>query len=159
MKASRMSQPVFFYAVSLKANKKIDQAETVLKNYIAKGEDEVTVALAQRELDNLNELTEIKQRVNHFRVKNLSAINTKYAEYSPVYNKGILYFTSNRDGRKIYRGTGTPFTHIYRVRTKGAKVEMESLEMLPDVINDPDVNEGSITMSANGRNCDFCQRQ
>lgn len=147
----------YFYAVALKSNKKQEEAKKVLESYIAKGQDPVVVNMAQRELDNLDELTEIRQKVNHFRVKNLKAINTPAAEYSPVYNNGTLFFTSNRDGGKIYKGTGTPFTNIYRVTTKGANVDLATLEKLPPIINDPDVNEGSITMSANGRTVIFAK--
>ena len=112
---------------------------------------------AQRELDNLNQLGHVKAKVNYFRVKNLDALNTQYAEYSPVYNNGLLYFTSNRHGGKTYKGTGTPFTDIYRVSTRGAKVNIETLQPLPEVINDPDINEGTISLSRNGRTIIFAK--
>jgi len=147
----------FFYAVSLKMNKKVAEATKVLENYIAKGEDEVMVSMAQRELENIDELQEIRQRVNHFRVKNLKALNTPNAEYSPVFNNGTLFFTSNRGGGKIYKGTGTGFTDIYKVKTKGANVDMATLEKLPEIINHSDINEGSITMSSNGRTIIFAK--
>lgn len=140
-----------YFAQSLKSNQNFSEAKKVLDNYIANGEDEDIMALARREMDNIDQITSVKNKKNYYRVKNLSAINTPNAEYSPIYNKGFLYFTSNRSGGKLYKGTGTPFTDIYKVKTKGAIVDLSTLEPITDLINDPDINEGSITMSKNGR--------
>lgn len=147
----------YYYAVALKANDDVKRANQVLEDYLKKGQDDEVVALAERELNNLGELPEIKTRVNHFRVKNLEAINTKFAEYSPFYNDGKLYFTSNRHGGKIYKGTGTPFTDIYKVNTRGANVDLATLEELSPIINEPNVNLGSITMSKNGNTVIFAK--
>ncbi|MCV9387964.1 OmpA family protein [Reichenbachiella ulvae] len=151
-------QAYYYYAQALKSNKKEEEAKKVLEDYLAnKGEQEEVVLWAQRELDNLNRMEEVRSKVSYFRVKNLDDINTEFAEYSPVYNNGYLYFTSNRDGGKTYKGTGTPFTDIYRVRTRGAKVDIETLQPLDEIINDPNINEGSITMSENGRTYIFAK--
>lgn len=147
----------YYYAVSLKANDDVKRANQVLEDYLKKGQDDAVVALAERELNNLGQLPEIETRVNHFRVKNLEAINTKFAEYSPFYSDGKLYFTSNRHGGKIYKGTGTPFTDIYMVNTRGANVDLATLEELSPIINEPNVNLGSITMSKNGNTVIFAK--
>ena len=147
----------YFYAVSLKANDDIKRANKVLEEYLSKGEDNIVLDMARRELDNLDLLLDIKTRVNYFRVKNLDALNTKHAEYSPFYNNGLLYFTTNRHGGKIYKGTGTPFTDIYTVKTKGAKIDIATLQELSPIINEPNVNLGSITMSKNGKTVIFAK--
>ena len=85
-----------------------------------------------------------------FRTKNLEEINTSGAEYGPVFQNERLYFTSNRDGGKIYKSTGTPFTDIYSVETKGANVAVRTLIPLDPIINNPLVNEGSLALAANG---------
>lgn len=140
----------YFYALALRANGKEIEAKKILHEYLEKGEDEETIFLVEHELENLRKLEEIKSKTNHFRVKNLESLNTKYAEYAPVYSNGYLYFSSNRQGGKTYKGTGTPFTDIYRVKSKGAKVDLGTLKALDAKINDPDINEGSITVSSNG---------
>ncbi|MEO9965227.1 MAG: OmpA family protein [Reichenbachiella sp.] len=147
----------YYYAVALKANDDVERANKVLENYLKKGQDETVVALAERELNNLGQLPDIETRVNYFRVKNLEALNTKYAEYSPFYSGGKLYFTSNRHGGKIYKGTGTPFTDIYVVNTRGANVDIATLEELSPIVNEPNVNLGSITMSKNGNTVIFAK--
>ena len=140
----------YYYALSLKANQKFEEAEKALESYLDKGKDEATVKMAERELSNIKDLSSVKEKVNYFRVKNLEALNTGSAEYSPVYNNGFLYFTSNRTGGKIYKTTGTPFTDIYKVKTEGAKVDLGTLQLLPETVNHPNINEGSITLSKNG---------
>ncbi|SHJ93987.1 WD40-like Beta Propeller Repeat [Reichenbachiella agariperforans] len=147
----------YYYAQALKSNGKETEAKKILTQYLDKGEDKDVVIWAQNELDNLNRMEEVRSMVNYFRVKSLDEINTPYAEYSPVYNNGYLYFTSNRDGGKTYKGTGTPFTDIYRARTKGAKVDIETLQALDENINTSDINEGSITLSENGRTMIFAK--
>ncbi|MEP2024378.1 MAG: OmpA family protein [Reichenbachiella sp.] len=147
----------YYYAVALKANDDTKRANKVLNDYLKKGQNDAVVALAERELNNLNKLPEIETRVNHFRVKNLEAINTEFAEYSPFYSAGKLYFTSNRHGGKIYKGTGTPFTDIYVVSTRGANVDLATLEELSPIINEPNVNLGSISMSKDGNTVVFAK--
>ena len=147
----------YYYAVSLKTNERFEEAIKVLENYLNKGEDPVVVAKARRELDNITQISELKDKPTYYRVKNLETLNTPNAEYSPIYNKGYLYFTSNRQGGKVYKGTGTPFTDIYKVKTKGAKININTLQPITDIINDPDINEGSITISADGTSIIFAK--
>ncbi len=140
----------FHYAKALKANQQYDEAEKVLQTYVKDGRNDLVMELADKELSNLNNVDDLTKKDNYYRIKNLEDINTPNAEYSPVYKNNYLYFTSNRDGGKIYRSTGTPFTDLYRVRTRGANVNLRTLEALDPLINDPTVNEGSITISPDG---------
>ena len=139
-----------YYAKALEANEKYKEAEKVLENYISFAEDEEVSKLAQGELNGLLKLEELIEKGSFYKVKNLATINTPSTEYSPIYNNGKLYFTSNRDGGKIYLTTGTPFTKLYEVNTKGAVVEMNSLKPLDPLFNDPNTNEGSIAISKAG---------
>lgn len=147
----------FHYARALEANENYQKAESVLEDYLSSGEDDKVLKLARGELDGLYELDELKKNGSYFKVKNLQAINTEAIEYSPIYNNGFLYFTSNREGGKIYLNNGTHFTNIYKVKTKGANVQMESLKALDPVFNDPNTNEGSIAISADGNSVIFAK--
>ncbi|MEQ9300313.1 MAG: OmpA family protein [Cyclobacteriaceae bacterium] len=140
----------YFYAKSLQANGQYDKAAEVLDSYIERGQDEEALAVANSEIRNLARIDEVKEKPNYFKVKNLEAINTPGAEYSAVYNNGEIYFTSNRTSNRIYKGTGTGFTDIYKVKSRGAVVDMSSLKALEALINDPSVNEGSVTFSRDG---------
>ena len=139
----------YYLALSLKANSKINEAITTINNYLQKGKNEKYIGYAKAELKNLNELKNYPDS-SYYSVKNLEAINSNLTEYSPTYSNGKLFFVSNRDTEKKYKGTGTPFTDIYEIKTKGAIVDQNSLKILPDNINDEEVNEGSIAFSKDG---------
>lgn len=148
---------IFHYARALKANQQYEEAERILQTYVKDGRNDQVMAMADNELSNLDDVDDLTKKDNYYRIKNLSDINTPNAEYSPVYKNNYLYFTSNRDGGKIYRSTGTPFTDLYRIRTKGANVNLRTLEALDPLINDPIVNEGSITISPDGLSIIFAK--
>ncbi|MTI22329.1 hypothetical protein E1176_14955 [Fulvivirga sp. RKSG066] len=146
------------YVFSLKANGKYQEAKKELEAFIEKAENEELLVRANEEYSNLNNLDELRAKESYFRVKNLDDINTPSAEYSPVYNDGELYFTSSRaNNNKIYQATGTPFTNIYRVKTRGANVDTTSIKPLDDLINNFNINEGSVTFSPDGKTMVFAR--
>jgi peptidoglycan-associated lipoprotein len=140
----------FDYAQALKAVGKYEDAKDALNDYLLKASTPSIKKLAEDDLASLEKLDLLKDRESYYRVKNLETVNTPAAEYSPVYNKGDLYFTSNRDGGRVYKATGTGFTDIYSVKTRGAVVDLTSLKALDPIINDPGVNEGSVAFSPDG---------
>lgn len=147
----------YYYGLALKDNKHYDKAKQVLNDYADRGTDQKFVDLALREVDNLNQVDKIRNKKSYFRVKNLSRINTPVSEYSPVYHDGELYFTSARYGGKIYKATGTSFTNLYKVKTKGARVDTTSIEPMSDMINSPITNDGCITFSPDGKTMVFAK--
>jgi len=139
----------YYLALSLKANNKISEAKSIIENYIKKGNNEKYIEFAKQELNNLKKLNDFPDS-GFYEIKNLKAINSELIEYSPSYSNGKLFFVSNRDTEKKYKGTGTPFTDIYQVKTKGAIVELKTLKIMPNNINEEEINEGSITFSKDG---------
>ncbi len=147
-----------YYAQSLKANQQYDGAKEILSSFItAPGGEDRFKELAQVELNNIDQIDDLSSSENYYRIKNLDDLNTPKAEYAPVYMNSFLYFTSNRDGGKIYGVTGTPFTDLYRVRTQGANINIRSLQALDPVINHSDINEGSIAISTDGTSIIFAK--
>lgn len=140
-----------YYAKALQANAKYDEARKVLEEAADKTEDDVMLERLQLELDGLNKLDKLAKASSYYRVKNLEAINTPFAEYAPAYLNSELYFASSRGNAPVYEASGTPFTDLYKVATKGANVDVNTIAPLPDFINDPNVNEGGITFSPDGR--------
>ena len=144
-------EEVFFYlSYAYKANEDYEKARESLNNYLDIGVNETLRQMAEQELLNLTEVEKMLEVTNYFRVTNLRAINTQAAEYSPIYNNGELYFTSSREGGKIYKATGTPYTKIYKVETQGARVDLATLQPLNELINDDNTQEGSVTFSSDG---------
>ncbi len=153
----KTEEAYYHYAISLKNNEKYDEAKRVLNDYLDFGENEELVALANTEIENINAIDRIKKKESYFRVKNLEEINTDAAEYSPVYQDGELYFTSNRFGGKIFKTTGTAITNLYKVKTEGARVDVNSIQPLEEGINNPLTNDGTITFSPDGTTMVFAK--
>ena len=139
----------YYLALSLKANNQIDEAISIITNYIKDGKNKKYIEYAKQELFNLKEIKKYPDS-SYYKIKNLQAVNSELTEYSPAYSNGKLFFVSNRDTEKKYKGTGTPFTDIYQIKTKGAIVDINTLEIMPNNINEEGVNEGSITFSNDG---------
>ncbi len=156
---NRYKNPISYYYLAFGYKEVGDyvKAEQQLQSFIKVSKDDDLVELAQTEIDNLLQLSGITDTKNYYKVKNLKVINTMHAEYSPVYNNGELYFTSNRQSNRIYKATGTGFTDIYKVKTKGARVDTTTLAKLPDIINDVNANNGSITFSPDGKTMVFAK--
>ncbi len=131
--------------------------EIVLDKYLPGARNEEIKGMAEEELENLRQMDDLYAKESHYRVKNLQDLNTEYAEYSPVYKDNFLFFTSNRDGGKIYRTTGTPYTNIYQVATKGANINIGTLKSLHPVINHVNTNEGSIAIAPDGKSFVFAK--
>jgi len=139
----------YYLLQSLKANNHFEEADSLISSYLSKSNNEEISKLIRIEAKNIANL-KLYPDTSYYKVKNLNAINTSFAEYSPSYSNGKLYFVSNRSLDKIYKGTGTPFTDIYEIKTKGAIVNIETLKKLEENINESEINEGSITFSSDG---------
>jgi peptidoglycan-associated lipoprotein len=147
----------FFYAEALRANGDYSGAEQELTKLINETKITALRDYARRQLEGVQSLEAIAKKQNYYKVKNLEAINTQHAEFSPVYLNGELYFTSSRSSASIYLATGTPYTDLYKVTTKGAVVSPETVKALPVEINDELRNEGCITFSPDGKTMVFAR--
>lgn len=147
----------YYYALSLKGNEKYDEAIQVLDQYLQVASEKQFIDLANLESDNLRKISSILSKEDFYRVKNLDLINSPEAEYSPFYLKGELYFTSSRNGSKIYKATGSPYTDIYKVKTQGAVVDTTTIEPLGNEFNSANTNDGTIAFSPDGNTMVFAK--
>lgn len=146
-----------YYAKALQANGKYEAALTKLGELEANAETPAMKKRATKELAGLNNLAKLSEKTSYYKVKNLDALNTPFAEYAPVYLNGELYFTSSRANSRIYEASGTPFTDLYKVETKGANIDANTIKALPDLINDSNINEGCVTFTPDGRTMVFAK--
>lgn len=144
----------FYYAQSLKSNGKYEEARKQLEDLSQNAADDKLKDRASVELDGLDYLKGLSEN-NYYKVRNLDLINTPAGEYAPVYLNNELYFSSNRGNGKIYEATGSPFSDIYKVATRGANVDVSTIAPLPEMINDPIRNEGTITFTPDGKTMIF----
>ena len=139
------------YSQALKANGKYNEAKAQLEDIVLTSKDEAFKGRVQREIDGLNYIDELSKKEIYYKVKSLDAVNTPLSEYSPAYLNGEFYFTASRDDSRLYMATGTPFTKLYKARTSGANVDISTVAPLPEIINSPNVNDGCVTFSPDGR--------
>lgn len=148
---------LFYYAKSLQANGKYQEARQKLDELETATKDELMRDRARKELDGISALDRLAERKNYYRIKNLDAINTPFTEYAPSYLNGEIYFASSRGNARIYEASGTPFTDLYKAETKGANVDATTVAALPETINAPNINEGGITFSPDGKTMVFAK--
>lgn len=141
----------FFYSQALKANGKYEEAKKELEALQSRTANEPLKDRAAAELNGLTYLSNLRQKPSYYKVKNLELLNTPASEYSPAYLNNELYYTSSRGNGRIYEATGTPFTNIYKVASRGANVDMTTVAPLPPSINTENVNNGSIAFSPDGK--------
>jgi WD40 repeat protein len=141
----------------LQANGKYDESRKAFESLQTSTTVDAMRNRAEKELAGLNRLDELNGKKSYYRIKNLETLNSPYSEYSPAYLNGELYFTSSRSNAKIYAATGTPYTDLYKVTTKAAIVEPETIQPLPVTINSPNVNVGTIAFSPDGKTMVFAK--
>jgi peptidoglycan-associated lipoprotein len=142
----------FYYAQSLKANAKYDEARKVLEALQNSTSNEKLKDRARAEVDGLSYLANLRQKQpSYYRVKNLELLNSPASEYAPVYLNNELYYTSSKGNGKIYEATGTPFTNLFKVASRGANVDMATATSLPSNINTEGVNNGCVAFSPDGK--------
>lgn len=141
----------YYYAQALKANGKYGEALAQLNNLAENAQEDKLRRLANSQINGLKELDALKQQKSYYRVRNLESLNTPSGEYSPAFLNNELYFTSNRGAGKIYEAEGKPFSDIYKVASRGANIDLNTLVALPSSINSDGVNDGCITFSPDGK--------
>ena len=146
-----------YYAKALQANSKYDEAKQQLEDLQANAETEPMKKRATKEIAGLQDLDKLNEKESYYKIKNLDAINTPFGEFAPVYMNGELYFSSSRTNGRIYEASGTPFLDLYRVETKGANVDVNTVKMMPDLINDSNTHEASVTFTPDGRTMVFAK--
>ena len=147
----------FYYAQSLKANSKYAEARQQLDELIKSSTNTALKDRAKSEMDGLAYLEKLNETESYYKVKNLELINTPSSEYSPVFLNNELYFTSSRGNDKIYEATGTPYTDIFKVASRGAIVDVTTVAALPQGINTSSINDGCITFSPDGKTMVFAK--
>lgn len=150
-------EAAFYYGYALKANGEYKAAENQFANYVKTGTEPEYLKLANKELSNLRYLSEILAKESFYEISNAVALNTEATEYSPVFNNGEVYFTSNRGIEKIYKTTGTPFTNIFKAKMNGPEIDPATVQELDALINTPAINEGAVTFSRDGNTMVFAR--
>lgn len=147
----------FYHAQALMANGKSAEAKAKLDELLTSTNNEKFKKRVVKAVDGFNKLQALEEKPNYYRIKNLEALNTAYSEFAPVYLNGELYFASSRSNGSVYEATGTPYTDIYKVTTKGANVDVATIAPLPAIINEDIRNEACATFTPDGKTMVFAR--
>ena len=147
----------FYYGQALEINGKYSEAKKVWQEVVRESRNEKLKQRITDEIAGLDYLDKLNQKESYYRVKNLELVNSPASEYSPVHLNDELYFTSSRGNDKVYEATGTPFTDIYKVASRGAIVDLATLAPLPEGINNESINDGCITFTPDGKTMVFAK--
>lgn len=147
----------YHYAHALKSNGKYIEAEQQMEQYLANATNFEFIEKGERELENLRALEEITAKKSFYEISNYSQINTIFSEYAPIYKNGNFYFSSSRGDGKIYKATGQAFTDIYKVPFGESGLNRNSIEAMENIFNDPNINEGSVAFTPDGRTMVFAK--
>src|SRR6478735_3708934 len=86
----------FYYAESLKANGKYEEAK---KEYEELAANTTIPGLKDRSnaaIKGVDYIAKLNEKQSYYKIKNLESVNTTFSEYSPVFLNNELYFTSSR---------------------------------------------------------------
>jgi len=144
------------YAKSLKVNGEYAQAEKVLSDYLDLMVVEKYAERASRELSNLQKIDSLVLIVKKVEVSEATGINTENLEYSPFVHNNELYFATARE-EAVFERHGVPYSDIYKAKLNGLSIEDNSVVPLPPLFNDPQINEGSFTISPDGNTIVFAK--
>jgi peptidoglycan-associated lipoprotein len=147
----------FFYAQAMQANGNYDGAKEKLQDLMASSTNDKFKKRIAKTLDGFGKLQLLEEKQNYYRIKNLEALNTPFAEFSPVYQNSELYFASSRGNGSVYEATGTPYTDIFKATTKGANVDAETIAPLSTAINEDIRNEACATFTPDGKTMVFAR--
>lgn len=146
----------FYYAYALKANSEYARALKAFEAYIAaKTDNKILNERANRELNSLRLIDEIKKTTSELTFKNLKSINTAGAEFAPVVVNGELVFSASKKD-KIY-SNNLPFLGIYKAKISEDLSTIGEVTLFSDKIFDPERNEGSPTFSPDGKTVVFAR--
>ncbi|WP_221405395.1 OmpA family protein [Flexibacter flexilis] len=148
---------LFHYGYALKSKGKYEEAKNAFSQYAQNGTKPALVERAKREVANYGKVEEILRKQPVYAVQNVDSLNTSAAEYGPSLQNGELYFTSSRGASKMYAGTGTGFTDIYKLKFDGLGKNSGTVTPLDKAINDPSVHDASATISRDGKTMVFAR--
>jgi outer membrane protein OmpA-like peptidoglycan-associated protein/tetratricopeptide (TPR) repeat protein len=137
----------FYYAQSLKANAKFDDAEREFNQFINETSDAQAKADAQKELQNLAFISaQLKKRdLKYYTVNKLGAnINPHGANYAPALMDKMLVFTSTRKDSNDKKAPYINRLYWTTVDDNGTSVQ------LVDVKQDKDYHQGVSTFTPDG---------
>lgn len=141
---------LFRLGQSLKAQEKNEEAISAFEKAKGYTQEENLLAETQRQIEAINLANGIENYFPNHVLVNYKELNTAGADYAPVTNENFIYFTSGRQASGLYPADGSPYTKLFRTRAEGIRVDVGSIQALPEFQNEEGLNQAAIAISPDG---------
>ncbi|WP_296704864.1 OmpA family protein [Algoriphagus sp.] len=141
---------LFRLGQSLKAQGKDDEAKEAFEEAKGFTQEENLLAETQRQIETINLANGIDNYFPNHVLVNYQELNTAGADYAPVTSENFIYFTSGRQASGLYPADGSPYTKLFRTRAEGIRVDVGSIQALPEFQNEEGLNQAAIAISPDG---------
>ncbi|RIJ37709.1 OmpA family protein [Pontibacter oryzae] len=153
----RKEDTYYYYAMSLKANGKYEEALRWMKDYMRVGTSPQLKSMASRELENLQQLDGILGMHQRYEISNLEALNTDASEFAPYVLDNELIFSSTRSPGKEYLGNGEGFLDIFSTTLTDSIAEMGGAVHKYEGISMEEMHDALPTFTNNGATMVFAR--
>ncbi|QCR25148.1 hypothetical protein C1N53_18035 [Pontibacter sp. SGAir0037] len=147
----------YYYGLALKANGKYQEAQRQLQSFVGVASNGQLKTLAQKELDNLKEISRILATNNGFEVQHLDTLNTAASEFSPYVLNDQFFFSSTRGSGKVYMGNGEGFLNIFSTRFTNSNDSLGMNISKLAGVNSDDLHDAMATFTPDGRTMVFAR--
>ncbi|MBN7814018.1 OmpA family protein [Algoriphagus pacificus] len=143
-------ETLYRLGLSLKAQEKPEEAKAAFEKAKGFTQEEEYLAETQRQIEAINLAKGIDNYFPNHVLVNYKDLNTPGADYAPVTSENFIYFTSGRQASGLYPADGTPYTKLFRTRAEGIRVDVGSIQSLPEFQNEEGLNQAAIAISPDG---------
>lgn len=143
-------ESAYYKGKSLKGKGEYDSARVAFEAAKSLTMDDEKNALAEKEVKNIDALSEIDPIWPNHELENYELLNTTGIDYAPIVSEDYLYFTSSRGAGGLYPATGQGYTRLFRARAEGINVDVQNVQTLPEFQNEGGLNQGAIAISPDG---------
>lgn len=143
-------ETLYRWGLSLKAQEKPEEAKAAFEKAKGYTQEEDYLAETQRQIEAINLAKGIDNYFPNHVLVNYKDLNTPGADYAPVTSENFIYFTSGRQASGLYPADGTPYTKLFRTRAEGIRVDVGSIQSLPEFQNEEGLNQAAIAISPDG---------
>ena len=141
------AEDIFQYAQLLKITEKIGEAQIWLQKYTSLSPNDKR---AKTQLENINELLEIKSNAENITAKNLD-INSKFSDMCPAFYKDRIVYSSAKDGYSLvksnYEQNNQPFLDLYVSEPISAGSTLKKVTPFSTKLNSR-LNEGPVCFTS-----------
>ena len=148
---------LYWYAMSLKANGKHQEAIDVFNQYIAGGADEKLKMAAKREISGSELARKAKMPDNLIIANGGKKLNSPQTEGSPYYSSGELYFAGITDKKVVVLDgkEGDWYSKIQTATKTANSTEFGAPVALGNNINREGYHQGNVSLTSDGKTMYF----